>query len=142
MTIGLLTLMHGHNYGGILQCYALQQTLEALGHRVEIIDYHYHPAWRAIRRATHIFGRAVGSKLLYQLGAFRYGRTIHQVFETFMNEDLSLSIPCSSDRDLQAENLRTGRNENFSVFFLGFRGYEKSGTQSDLHRYPFPPRPV
>lgn len=39
MKIGILTLHYGCNYGGILQCYALQTFLESLGHNVEVINY-------------------------------------------------------------------------------------------------------
>lgn len=39
MKIGILTYHRAHNYGAVLQCYALQQVLHRLGHDVEIIDY-------------------------------------------------------------------------------------------------------
>lgn len=39
MKIGILTFHFGNNYGGILQCYALQQVLKSLGHDVEIINF-------------------------------------------------------------------------------------------------------
>lgn len=39
MKIGILTFHMGHNYGGVLQCYALQQLLTNYGHEVEVIDY-------------------------------------------------------------------------------------------------------
>lgn len=39
MKIGILTFHFGNNYGGILQCYALQQVLTNLGYEVEVIDY-------------------------------------------------------------------------------------------------------
>ncbi len=39
MKIGILTFHCAHNYGAVLQCYALQETLQSLGHEVEIIDY-------------------------------------------------------------------------------------------------------
>ena len=39
MRIGILTFHLGNNYGGILQCYALQQVLLGLGHSVEVINY-------------------------------------------------------------------------------------------------------
>ena len=37
MKIGILSLNPGHNYGGILQSYALQKVLERCGHKVHII---------------------------------------------------------------------------------------------------------
>lgn len=41
MNLGILTLPLWNNYGGIIQAYALQQTLKKLGHRVELLDYHH-----------------------------------------------------------------------------------------------------
>lgn len=39
MKIGILTFHCAHNYGAVLQCYALQTFLESLGHEVFVIDY-------------------------------------------------------------------------------------------------------
>lgn len=39
MRIGILTFHCAHNYGAVLQCYALQETLKAMGHNVKVIDY-------------------------------------------------------------------------------------------------------
>ena len=39
MRIGILTFHCAHNYGAVLQSYALQQYLLSLGYNVEIIDY-------------------------------------------------------------------------------------------------------
>lgn len=39
MKIGIITFHRAHNYGAVLQCYALATTLKELGHDVEVIDY-------------------------------------------------------------------------------------------------------
>ncbi len=39
MKIGILTFHRAHNYGAVLQAYALQEILKKEGHDVEIIDY-------------------------------------------------------------------------------------------------------
>lgn len=39
MRIGILTFHRAHNYGAVLQAFALQSLLTDLGHEVEIIDY-------------------------------------------------------------------------------------------------------
>lgn len=39
MRIGILTLHRANNYGAALQCFALQETLVALGYEVYVIDY-------------------------------------------------------------------------------------------------------
>lgn len=41
--IGILTFQKAHNYGAILQCYALQEFLLSAGYEVKIIDYT--PKW-------------------------------------------------------------------------------------------------
>lgn len=38
MKIAILTLPLHNNYGGILQCYALQTVLEGMGHQVTVIN--------------------------------------------------------------------------------------------------------
>lgn len=43
MKIGILTLPLHTNYGGILQAYALQTTLERMGHEVKVIDRNRKP---------------------------------------------------------------------------------------------------
>lgn len=39
MKIGILTFHCAHNYGAVLQAYALQEKIREMGHDVEIIDY-------------------------------------------------------------------------------------------------------
>lgn len=39
MKIGILTFHCAHNFGAVLQCYALQEALKEMGHEVFIIDY-------------------------------------------------------------------------------------------------------
>jgi len=39
MKIGILTFHRAHNYGAVLQCFALQDILKEMGYEVEVIDY-------------------------------------------------------------------------------------------------------
>ena len=39
MKIGILTFHRAHNYGAVLQCFALQEILKEMGYEVEVIDY-------------------------------------------------------------------------------------------------------
>ncbi|MBQ6880368.1 MAG: polysaccharide pyruvyl transferase family protein [Bacteroidales bacterium] len=39
MKVGILTFHRAHNYGAVLQCYALQTILQDRGHDVHVIDY-------------------------------------------------------------------------------------------------------
>lgn len=51
MKIGILTFHCAHNYGAVLQCYALQQVLKRLGCTVEVVDYRPYP----LKAAYEIF---------------------------------------------------------------------------------------
>lgn len=46
MRIGILTFHRAHNYGAVLQCYALQEYLVNLGHNVSVIDYNNSKLWK------------------------------------------------------------------------------------------------
>ena len=39
MKIGIITFHWASNYGAILQCFALQKTLQLMGHNVQVVDY-------------------------------------------------------------------------------------------------------
>lgn len=39
MKVGILTFHRAHNYGAVLQCYALQEVLKSMGHEVWVVDY-------------------------------------------------------------------------------------------------------
>lgn len=39
MKIGILTFHRAHNYGAVLQCYAMQEILRRMGHDVQVVDY-------------------------------------------------------------------------------------------------------
>ena len=45
MRIGILTFHRAHNYGAVLQCYALQEYLLQQGHDVHVIDYNRKELW-------------------------------------------------------------------------------------------------
>ncbi|WP_256013243.1 polysaccharide pyruvyl transferase family protein [Desertivirga xinjiangensis] len=42
MKVGILTLPLWNNYGGIIQAFALKETLKRMGHTVFLVDYHHH----------------------------------------------------------------------------------------------------
>lgn len=101
MRIGLLTLMHGYNYGGILQCYALKRALEKGNHVVEVIDFHPRPTWRKIRRIGGLCGSWGDKHIVNSLSSWKYGRQIHNVFQSFRQGHLNLSPPCNSEKQLR-----------------------------------------
>lgn len=59
MKIGILTFHSQINYGGVLQCLALQRALEDLGHDVKVIDLWMHPHCVGL---DGVFSRGLGFK--------------------------------------------------------------------------------
>lgn len=41
MKVGILTFHDAHNYGAVLQAYALKKYIQKLGYEVKIINYHH-----------------------------------------------------------------------------------------------------
>ena len=96
MKIGILTFHCAHNYGAVLQAYALQEKLRELGNEVEIIDYRQpviikNYSWfsvkRCIRKRPVTMIKAIINELLMMQK--RYKRKL--LFDNFSREWLSLS---------------------------------------------------
>lgn len=88
MKLGILTFHCAHNYGALLQCYALQEYLHSLGHEVFVIDYR---PWYLVRD--------------YQRSSFRYwiSRTPISTMKKFISE-------------LKLHKIRAKRFDNFDRF--------------------------
>lgn len=57
MRIGILTLPLHTNYGGILQAYALQTTLERMGHNVDVFQTYYNGIRIPLSRYPFVLGK-------------------------------------------------------------------------------------
>ena len=71
MKIGILTMNYRRNYGGILQCVALQNTLENMGHKVVVIRFQSLDKGRLRRKIRLLFSGlpvTVIGKYLYDIG--------------------------------------------------------------------------
>ena len=96
MKIGILTFHCAHNYGAVLQAYALQQYLISLGHNVEIINIvpsflkgYSKRAWLkcvTIRHPYRILKNLHSESKLYKLRKKRW-----QAFDSFIKNELYLS---------------------------------------------------
>lgn len=100
MKVGIITYHRAHNYGAVLQCYALQTVLAAMGHDAYVVDYRqsfieklYNPSKidLIIRHKTQ--PRA----LLGLIRAFIFLHNKKRRFEKFCTKFLNLSQPCSSE---------------------------------------------
>ena len=67
MKIGIITFHRAHNYGAVLQCFALSTTLKDLGHSVEVIDYYpsYFKKQYALFSLNHFSQLSMKSKCAY-----------------------------------------------------------------------------
>lgn len=97
MKVGILTFHRAHNYGAVLQCYALQEYLKGMGHSVDVIDYRqpaieylYSIHWKQFLKSIPF--SPIG-QLKCCLGKLKRG----QRFNDFRNKYLSLSRPCTCE---------------------------------------------
>lgn len=91
MRIGILTFHRAHNYGAVLQCYALQEYLKSKGQDVSVIDYeprHFHQFYNwfqpLILKVRNPFEFIRRIKLLIDK------KRRYQAFESFIEERLNL----------------------------------------------------
>lgn len=132
--IGLLTFHQCHNCGAMLQAYALQEKLRALGYSVEIIDVENERFTEHGKKAGHNLYRAVGAETLQT----QYGAELRERwerFERFQRDFMNCSPPVSSGEELREivgnyDILMVGGDQlwNLSLpvfhpyFFLPFHG--------------------
>lgn len=115
MKVGILTFHRAINYGAVLQCYALQETVRALGHDAWVIDYRQ-PKVEATDRAP------LGLKGLWRMmvglhlrGTLHYRNTSRTLqarrarWDAFLSKHLHLTAPCGS----------TGIPQDFDAYIVG-----------------------
>lgn len=103
MKIGILTFHAAHNYGSMLQNYALQRVLIKLGHQPETINLRT-PVQKEIYDYFKPFSKLLDKKrLLYTLMYFPWKKQLkikYSLFERFLNENLQLSKELNRYEDL------------------------------------------
>lgn len=98
MKIGILTFSRTHNYGAILQCYALQRTLEKLNHHVGVIEYKQ--PYIEEKNRTFVLKFAL-RRIKHPILFYRYIRNIwgryksEKRFDKFKSNFLNCTTPCS-----------------------------------------------
>lgn len=108
---GIITYNSAHNYGAVLQCYALQSHLESIGLDVEVINYR-NPK---IDRGYNIFKfKRTKSKWKNRYHALRTRAKLiikqrhrlekHYAFEHFINNALNTTKPYKNYRQLKQED--------------------------------------
>ena len=113
MRIGILTFHFAHNYGAVLQAYAMQRYIESLGHIPEFVDYrpeHLQSMYRVFPPVSDLKGIRKIMRLLSQVLTLpiRYFRYIG--FEYFISHYLHLSL-----KGVSAETIADLNNDVYIV---------------------------
>lgn len=97
MRIGILTFHSQLNYGGVLQCFALQQAIEQLGHEVYVIDRWLQPDNAELRgywnsnEQMHLFKKlSFAIRMLPGWGKYEFEKRIKKT-SLFLKNKLNLT---------------------------------------------------
>ena len=132
MKIAILTQPLQSNYGGILQCYALQTVLEGMGHSVTVLNRRYsRPGFKQIMRRFASLAKCIvricllGRKDIALMNHWAESYDIHKQSESekrrnseiqrFIREYIHLSKPLRSSKEL-AKCVET---KNFDCILVG-----------------------
>lgn len=126
MKIGILTFHRAHNYGAVLQCYALQETLKGMGHDVEVIDYRqkwteevYKPFSLLVMRIRY---RSIKSMIKYFLtfpGRLYKSKKAKAHYESFRAKFLSISNKYEYNKELYYDVCIVGSDQLWGMSCLG-----------------------
>ena len=126
MKVGILTFHNAHNYGAVLQCFALQHYLEEIGYDVEIIDYR--PDFYSEQYKSHSILSCCGKNPVSVIKCLYYNYYLYnkrcKSFNNFINKHLKLSNCVSENnipRDYHAYIVGSDQIWNPSIT-NGFRG--------------------
>ena len=126
MKIGILTFHRAHNYGAVLQCYALQETLKRMGHDVQVIDY-LQPwiedfynlfGWNMLKRNS----KSLPMLLRYLKGSLKkwiLAPDKARNFRDFRDRFLDLSLPCTEGVPQNYDCYIIGSDQLWSLHCLG-----------------------
>lgn len=138
MKIGILTLPFNNNYGGLLQCYALQNFLKEEGHEVYVIKHHtsrpktftskISDAIRIITGKTRKYKKQIASMQQFEK---QYFQETHPICSTEEYKNLKKynfdALIVGSDQVWRFQYTE----ENFSEYFFNF------AKEWDIKRYAF-----
>lgn len=100
MRIAILTLPLHINFGGILQCYALQTVLERLGHRVEVLNTDVSGGNVSVAIRLSLFVKRLVKWLIGRESRFYGGRTENEIPRLFTDRFVRKNIKIRDIRSL------------------------------------------
>ena len=130
MKIGIITFHRAVNYGAVLQAYALQEIIEKMGHKAEIIDYR---SPKIEKDASPFVGFRNGSAITTAVKRCIFRLRKNVAFHFFFRKYINLSPKVVKKADLEkiADNYdiiftgsdqvwNIGCTENDTTYFLDF----------------------
>lgn len=122
MKIGIITYHRAHNYGAVLQCYALQELLREMGYDVQVIDYRqpfieklYRPS-----KIEQILKNKFHPRALIKLkNEFSKQNATASCFENFRNSFFNISHSCTSESLPQVDVYIIGSDQMWSIDCVG-----------------------
>lgn len=108
MKIAILTLPFHKNYGGIIQNYALQTTLERMGHEVYTINLNWSKAKMPLIKAPFLISKRLIKKIMRRKDGIIFVEKkinqdktiIEQHVKRFINNNIHLTQPYYTKKDL------------------------------------------
>lgn len=101
MRVGILTFHRAHNYGAVLQCYALQEVIKSMGHEVDVIDYHQPYIEKLYKTEVPFSGylsRIFNPRAIYGYHKWRSSQIYEtSKFTSFVLKYLNTTNPCTFD---------------------------------------------
>lgn len=126
MKIGILTFHRAHNYGAVLQCYALQEILRSKGHDVRVIDYRQR--WieefykfisiDLLRRNSHSLPE-IFAYIKKNVKKFLLAPCKARNFKSFRNRSLRLTSSCQDSIPQDFDCYMIGSDQLWSLHCLG-----------------------
>ncbi len=102
MKVGILTFQWFHNYGAMLQAYALQQSVERLGHSVKLINFCTDQSIRANRPFCWNGGGRRALKSVLNMAHYKALKARYERCEAFRNQYLNLTERFSTEAMLRS----------------------------------------
>lgn len=125
MKIGILTFHRAHNYGAVLQCYALQEILKRKGHEVHVIDYRQpwiEDFYKLFSKRMFHDAEGFAGKFSYlkkNLKKFLQAPLRARQFSMFRLGYLDMTMPCTEDVPQDFDRYVIGSDQLWSLHCLG-----------------------
>ena len=118
MKIGILTLQPRTNFGGILQTYAMQETLKKMGHNTVLLDSNPFVSLPARRRYLIYFKRAIQKYILGKNIAIKIDQKINKDF-SFISQHTITFINHNITKEERKKDFSDIKADEFKAFIVG-----------------------